>query len=842
MKKLISFLITIVVLLSISNISYGTDSISFDNFESVLLNSFEDTDNSLQNKLIDNSVEKSEPCDATINTNFSSNEVIVTMTRVQSRAKQQYSAVDFPDLEIENIRVILDYYPNNDNRLMLNITLKNSDKYNVLDAVKVLESYDNVYCVSPNYAFEDIEQESVNNQNFSINNYNLSPRYSSTDEEKEKNANLSTLACCAKKYTTPGINKKIAIGIIGTGIYSDSEAASKVIEYVDCTQSPYEEFYPNPYSDHTTIVANIIAREQTATMNSTHSDCGRIICSGTNNNIDLYSLSVITDTNGCYLDHYITAINYAIQKGIRVLSCSDLKSSTVRCTQLENALDSYDGVLISSATNVSNNAYNNPNIDEATNYIYPTSCENDNVIVVGNSNYDGTNIIIDSDSCYGRTKVDLFAPGYTYNTYNYNYGGYSGSSFATPRVAGAAAVLLSINNLLTPAQIKHYIMSGVNKSSNLTDKCVSGGSLNIYTSAKMLIGDMACDWETVFSGNFTDKNNMQVAAYARTAHNQMKGYVWTYNSSTGKFDDPIHWYTNDYYALNNDLGNNMYRIVAGDFDGDGYDEVCSLYDHDDYLFIQGTGFNCHPGYINLPVEHFTGRVVALDYDGDGKDEVAAFYKVPGATDHTKVYVWDFSGSKSSMTATQYLALDTGANMYNANCITGRVCAGDFDADGKDEIGAIYYYGPTTYSLHLFDFTGHTTAWRELIQFDTGMEVEKIFGRVVACDYNGDSRDEIVALYDNSSLVADGIINYGFCFTATDSWWSKTALYTSEQYIFRGELAKYLVAAGDFDKDGYEDVSSFYKLPAVLPSEVRGKIYISRGPNLYGYFTKWDPLA
>lgn len=806
-------------------------------------------------------LDKAPPCEVTIDDDFEDDKILVLLTREESRKQKQYTAEDFPELDIENISVLIKYKPKKDNRLGLSITLKDNDKQKVIDGIRTLEEYEMVYSAEPNsYGIILNNQVSDNTTVEQIENIisemSITPRYSPTDSISEYNADLSTLACCAKKYTAAGNNNTITIGFVGLGIYSSVECGEKVTKFFDCTVDPVVEQYTTPKSAHTSVCANVVARNQVDTMSIPHSsECGNNICSGTCNNIEIYSLSILKHSSTeCNIGSYIRAVEYADDLGIKVLCCSDPIKMNSRQPMFENAVSEYDGVFISTACNTSNtnpitekaeSSFDNQNIDLATNYVYPTSCPSDNVIVVGNSECTSTNILASSTSCYGQTKVDLFAPGYTYDTINDK--GVSGTSYATPRVAGAAAVLLNINDLLTPAQIKHYLIAGVNKSSNLTNKCVSGGSLNIYTSAKMLIGDMACDWESAFSGHFTDKNNLQVAAYTKTAYNQIKSYVWTYNSSTGKFSDPIHWYTNDYYALNSDIGNNMYRIVAGDFDGDGYDEICSLYDYMDYLFIQGTGYSCRAGYTNLPVENFTGRVVALDVDGDGKDEVAALYRHPTEWGRTLMYIWKFTGSKSNMFSTQTMCYDSGANNYESSYITDRMVAGDFDADGCEEIAAIYVY-PTTnnYSLHMFNIVQgsnntYSVTRTSLIYNRSNEDATKVTGRVVACDYNGDSRDEIVALYDNSSIVADGIINYGFAFSSGSSW-TVNNLYTSDPYIYRAELSTHLVTSGDYNKDGYDDVSTFYKLPAANSTDVRGKICVSNGPNLYGYFTKWDPLS
>jgi hypothetical protein len=126
----------------------------------------------------------------------------------------------------------------------------------------------------------------------------------------------------------------------------------------------------------------------------------------------------------------------------------------------------------------------------------PTGCSSDYMVAVTATN----NQDVRTFSAYGATTIDLGAPGENvFMTASGNgYAASSGTSFASPCVAGAIALLysapcsdLAANALTSPQAtadlVKGFIMSGVDPIAQLTNETVSGGRLNVFNSINLVM-------------------------------------------------------------------------------------------------------------------------------------------------------------------------------------------------------------------------------------------------------------------------------------------------------------------------------------------------------------------
>ncbi len=140
----------------------------------------------------------------------------------------------------------------------------------------------------------------------------------------------------------------------------------------------------------------------------------------------------------------------------------------------------------------------------------PTACPSEFMLsVTATDNND-----VRTFSGYGQTTIDLGAPGdNVYLAGNNNYGNTSGTSFASPCVAGAIALLYSApctsimaitygDPSLGAQFVRDYIFNGVDPVSNLTTETVTGGRLNVFNSLNLLLENCSND-ECIIPLNLT---------------------------------------------------------------------------------------------------------------------------------------------------------------------------------------------------------------------------------------------------------------------------------------------------------------------------------------------------
>jgi subtilisin family serine protease len=243
-----------------------------------------------------------------------------------------------------------------------------------------------------------------------------------------------------------------------------------------------------PTSDHGTHVAGIVGAVR-------NNDLG---AQGIADHIELMVLRTVPDGDERDKD-VANSIRYAAENGARVINMSFGKGYSHQKEYVDAAMQFADslGVLL-----VSGSGNGSDNVDSTSSYptrFYKNGGQAVNYLSVGASSWESDSTLAAGFSNYGNSTVDIFAPGVdVYSTYpNNEYKMNSGTSMASPVVAGVAALIMSYYPELSTTEVKEIILETVTKVDQVVYKpgttepihfselSVSGGIINAYEALKL---------------------------------------------------------------------------------------------------------------------------------------------------------------------------------------------------------------------------------------------------------------------------------------------------------------------------------------------------------------------
>lgn len=240
-----------------------------------------------------------------------------------------------------------------------------------------------------------------------------------------------------KSWTSGYTGAGVDIAIIDTGANSShSDLVGAVVGGIS------EVDYTSSYQDdngHGTHCAGIIGARQNGT--------GIV---GIAPQSSIYAVKALDNNGSGYNSDIIAGIDWAIGQGINVISMS-LGSSTSSIA-LQNACDTAnnDGILVVAAAGNTGSAKVSKNIDTIN---YPAKYAS--VIAVGATDSNNVRAYFSSTG----KELDVVAPGYNILSDNFTGGTIlkSGTSMATPYVAGDIALLKQAHPTYTSSQIRSLL-------------------------------------------------------------------------------------------------------------------------------------------------------------------------------------------------------------------------------------------------------------------------------------------------------------------------------------------------------------------------------------------------
>jgi subtilisin family serine protease len=264
----------------------------------------------------------------------------------------------------------------------------------------------------------------------------------------------------------------------------------------DDSDNDYERFYgngnvngPDEYQDHGTHVSGIIG----AVRNN------NIGIQGVADDVLIMPIRTVPDAGDERDKDLANAIRYAADNGAKIINMSIGKDYVYDKKVVDEAVKyavTKDVLIVHAAGN------ENADLDKKT--FYPSKMYEDGSgmasawIEVGASDSKDDETLKANFSSYGKTYVDVFAPGVDIKSTirGSKYGLDRGTSMACPVVAGLAALIRSYYPKLTAIQVKEIILNSVAKVNHevilpgkgkvpFSELCNSGGIANAYNALKL---------------------------------------------------------------------------------------------------------------------------------------------------------------------------------------------------------------------------------------------------------------------------------------------------------------------------------------------------------------------
>jgi hypothetical protein len=187
------------------------------------------------------------------------------------------------------------------------------------------------------------------------------------------------------------------------------------------------------------------------------------------------------------------------------------------------------------------------------------------------------------------------------------------------------------------------------------------------------------------------------------------------------------------------------------------------------FYSTGTSFNHKKRWMHYAWNWYKSKPVRGDFNGDGLTDIAVLYDYG----HPKSGLWVFTSTGGSFTVKKVLSFSA-FSWYNS-----KLTSGDFNGDGLTDIAVLYDYGHPNSGLFVFYSTGPSfNVVLEYMSTWWGMSFSWYNSKLTSGDFNGDGKEDVGVLYkygkSKSALWLFTFASWGLDFVSPWKAWQSSS--------------------------------------------------------------------